>query len=188
MEWGRHSTETCPVNHPTLTIPEQPPGQVGANRLDGMTAEQLKDVEDYVKAGAFLTPEYALYFLISNVPAITGKAKFSTPSLQKVREALELVHGGIFWRKHHDGNGYHHIEDKQLTQWNTALTEALSLLSQPQPQSEVGDKEILNWIATHMRTNYGLKVGGYQFKSELIWQEDRIREAARDAMQAEKGV
>lgn len=44
------------------------------------------------------------------------------------------------------------------------------------------DKERLDWLAKNQRINFGLNVGGYYFKSDLRWQETRIREAIDAAM------
>jgi phosphoglycerate-specific signal transduction histidine kinase len=46
------------------------------------------------------------------------------------------------------------------------------------------DRERLDWLARHQTINYGLGVGGYFFKSDLRWQEDRIREAIDAARKA----
>jgi hypothetical protein len=51
--------------------------------------------------------------------------------LEEAVKALDLVYGGIFWRKHHDGDGYHHIDDKQLNDWIEAIRPFLSSTEPP---------------------------------------------------------
>jgi hypothetical protein len=56
------------------------------------------------------------------------------------------------------------------------------LASLEQAASE--DTARLDWLASEHKDNMGLKVGGYLFRSRLIWQQTRIREAIDAARKA----
>lgn len=49
----------------------------GSERRDLMTPAQLAEVEAYVKAGAFITAESALYFLLTHIPGLPRPQSFT---------------------------------------------------------------------------------------------------------------
>ena len=48
--------------------------------------------------------------------------------------------------------------------------------------SVISDTERLDWLSNNLTINMGLAVGGYWHRSDIRWQQDRIREAIDSAM------
>lgn len=141
---------------PPMTSPEQPQGRVGVTTYwheaqrcpECLTLGQWKFIHghyDCKKCGKRNDHSWLNRWNIGFNAGVefAKQSATPTPSLQKVREALELVRGGVMWRKSPDSSGNHSVPHKQMDEWNRAVTEALSLLSQP---SEAGDKERLDWL------------------------------------------